>query len=85
MQSAERDALELVSGLVAVMSRPPPPAPAKRRSASWLARFYRSSYFWPVVGGVLGAAAIGTGVGLGVYYGTRGGTGDRDRRFITFY
>jgi hypothetical protein len=80
--SIERDAQGLVASLLAVASQPPAVA-RKRGGPSALTRFYRSPYFWPVVGGVLGAAAVGAG--LGIYFGTREADGDRGRRFLVFY
>jgi hypothetical protein len=80
---SEEAAQALVASVMAMVLRPPDRPVAK--GPSWVARFYRSRYFWPVVGGVAGAAVIATGVGLGVYYGTLADTGDRDRRFVILH
>jgi hypothetical protein len=82
---SEAETNTLVSSMIALLSRPAI-NPRKPRTGGdpWLKRFYRSRYFWPIVGGVAGAAVIGAGVSLGVYYGTRQ-SGDRSRRFIVFY
>jgi hypothetical protein len=80
----ERDAQALAGSLVALLTRPAAPVAKAPSGPSFVTRVYRSPYFWPVVGGVLAAAAVGAG--LGVYFGTRGeGTGDRDRRFLILY
>lgn len=46
------------------------PSPVERSQKSdrpgWLSRLVRSSYFWPVVGAVLGAAAIAVGTAVGI-------------------
>jgi hypothetical protein len=83
-QDADRECDTLVASLLANLGRPPT---VEKRSTGRrgsfrgaLVRFYRSRYFWPVVGGVAGAAVIGVGVGLGVYYGTR--NNDREHRFV---
>ena len=83
--SADSDgaAQALVASVMAMVLRPPERPTSK--GPSWIARFHRSRYFWPVVGGVAGAALVATGVGLGVYYGTRPDTGDRDRRFVVLH
>jgi len=81
---AEREASTVASSLIATMNLEVVAArPTGPKGPSWVVRFYRSKYFWPVVGGVLGAAAIGTGLGVGLYYGTRGS--DRDRRFLLYH
>jgi hypothetical protein len=84
LAEAEREGDSLVASLMATLASPRVAAPeATVRRDPWFKRLYRWRYFWPVVGGVLGAAAVGTSVGLGVHYGTRGN--DRERRFIALF
>lgn len=52
---------------------PPPPPPIVKPAPNPIVKpaptpVYRKAWFWTVVG--VGAAAIGTGIGLGVYFGT---------------
>lgn len=66
------------------VTRPTPAARPKPKPApteSWFSRFRKSNYFWPVVGG-LAAGAVVAGVGVGIYYGTKGGPPDHRRTLL---
>ena len=72
---------ELVSSLLATLAQRPKPRPVKPLppSDSWLSRFRKSKYFWPVVGGIAATVVI-TSATVGIYYGTRDNGGEPDHR-----
>lgn len=74
---------ELVSTLMATLAQQVKPRPVKPKppSESFISKLRKSKYFWPVVGGVVGAVVI-TSVSVGIYYGTRGGGGTDHRKTL---
>ncbi len=72
---------ELVATLMATLARQTKPKVIKPKppTESFISKFRKSKFFWPVVGGVAAAVVI-TSASVGIYYGTRGGGGGTDYR-----
>lgn len=77
----DQECRNLVDGLVPFLWSRPARRVARRRA--WWERVQKWRYFWPVVGAAASVVVVGAAVGVGVYYGTRGGD-DRGRNVVIF-
>ena len=77
----EPECRELVNTLINSLRQEPVKRPlvAEEQGDPWYSGITKARWFWPVVGGVAGAAVV-AGTTVGIYYGTRGSGGGRDPR-----